>query len=728
MNRRRSQPTIRILSLFFLLVCNLSLAAQRPSTASSDGPGFTLEQVLSIPFPSGLVAAPSGARIAWVSDAEGIRNIWGAEGPDFKPRPLTSNTVEDGQELTDLQFTADGSTVVYIRGGDKNSAGEVPNPTSQANALLQQVWAIRWEGGVSKLLGEGNSALLSPKGDEVVFIHGNDLWTSSASGTAPAKPLFEARGNSKSPQWSPDGRKLAFVSMRTDHSFIALYEKGKDSIRFLAASVDRDSTPRWSPDGSQIAFIRQPGRGSDLPSALMESPDPWSIWIADVETGNAKEIWSSPRDLSGSIPRLSGPMVLQWAANRRVVFTSEQDGWNHFYSLPSSGGSPTMLTPGAFEVEQARLSPDRKFIVYSSNQGDIDRRQLWVVSVEGGPPQQLTRTPTIAWNPSITGDSKFVAYLASDAYRPAMPHVSALSAAEESGQSDKLSFALPLSPRLISPPEAMKEFPAAKLIAPVAVMFKAADGLEIHGQLFLPKTVQQGEKLPAILFMHGGPSRQMLLGWHYMYYYHNAYGMNQYLASRGYAVLSVNYRGGIGYGHEFRMAPKRGGRGASEYQDIVAAAEYLKGRPEIDASRVGLWGGSYGGYLTALGLARNSDLFAVGVDLHGVHDWSARASRFGGANAPDSGEARKIAWASSPVSAIPTWKSPVLLIQGDDDRNVAFSQMVDLVQRLRDAKVPFEQIVFPDEVHDFLLHHNWLNAYHAAADFFDRYLKGAKGK
>src|SRR3989442_14045667 len=121
--------------------------------------------------------------------------------------------------------------------------------------------------------------------------------------------------------------------------------------------------------------------------------------------------------------------------------------------------------------------------------------------------------------------------------------------------------------------------------------------------------------------MHGGPMREMLLGWHYRDYYHNSYAMNQYLASRGYMVLSVNYRSGIGYGRAFRLAPHRGARGASEYQDIVAGAKYLQSRDDVDKKRIGLWGGSYGGYLTALGLARNSDIFAAGVDFHGVHGW-----------------------------------------------------------------------------------------------------------
>jgi dipeptidyl aminopeptidase/acylaminoacyl peptidase len=219
----------------------------------------------------------------------------------------------------------------------------------------------------------------------------------------------------------------------------------------------------------------------------------------------------------------------------------------------------------------------------------------------------------------------------------------------------------------------------------------------------------------------------MMLGFHYMQYYHNAYAENQYLASRGFVVLSVNYRTGIMYGRAFREREKGGPRGAEEYQDIVAAAKYLQTLPIVDTKRIGLWGGSYGGFLTAMGLARNSDIFAAGVDFHGVHDWSARGifrSGPGGQEGglPDRAEAMRLAFESSPNASIKSWKSPVLLIQGDDDRNVDFSQMVDLVQRLREQKVPFEQIVFPDEIHDFLLWRSWVRGYKACADFFDRVL------
>ena len=257
---------------------------------------------------------------------------------------------------------------------------------------------------------------------------------------------------------------------------------------------------------------------------------------------------------------------------------------------------------------------------------------------------------------------------------------------------------------------------------PQPAIFRSTDGLELHAQLFLPSGLKPGERRPAVIFLHGGPIRQMLLGWHYMYYYSNAYAMNQYLASRGYIVLVLNYRSGVGYGRAFRMAPGRAGRGATEYQDVVAAGHYLQSRNDVDSRRIGLWGGSYGGYLTAMGLGRNSDLFAAGVDLHGVHDWPT--DNWDGKNIPP--ELTKLAHESSPVTAVGTWRSPVLFIHGDDDRNVYFTQTVDLAARLREKGISFEELIFPDEIHDFLLHKTWLAAYHAASDFFDRRFRAAE--
>jgi dipeptidyl aminopeptidase/acylaminoacyl peptidase len=177
-------------------------------------------------------------------------------------------------------------------------------------------------------------------------------------------------------------------------------------------------------------------------------------------------------------------------------------------------------------------------------------------------------------------------------------------------------------------------------------------------------------------------------------------------------------------GMEFREALNFGATGASEYNDVVGAGLYLKNRADVDPKRIGLYGGSYGGYLTALGLSRASDLFAAGVDIHGVHDWNTGIKNFiPSYNAEAHPEASKLAFQSSPMNFVDGWRSPVLFIHGDDDRNVAFSETVDLIEMLRKRNVVMEQLIFPDEIHGFLLQRSWLAAFKATSDFFGRKLK-----
>ncbi len=680
---------------------------------------FTLEQVLSSPFPSELTAAKRGSRVAWLFDAKGERNVWVADGPDFAPtaRQVTHYTGDDGQPIASVRLTPDGKTVLYARGSELNEQGDSADPDHNGHQPKQQVWAKDVDAAdAPRVLGEMGcpeegceDIEISPDGKWATWAARKKLWLASVDGKQQAKELAYIRGDPTEPKWSPDSKSIAFVSDRGDHTLIGVYDIGGQPLRYLAPSVDKDDLPRWSSDGKWIAFVKTAGTEQKEP-LIPVRPRPWAIWIADASTGQGHEVWHSgiaPRD---SLPELTENGSFSFAHDH-IVFASEQDGRNHLYSIPVAGGAPVLLTSGDFDVEDVVLSPDRERVVYSSNQNDVDRRHIWRVSVEGGQPQQaLTQGDTIEWSPVVTGDNNSIMCLGSSARSPAMPYV--LTGHDR---------------EMIARQSLPKDFPSAQLVTPQQVIFKSEDGVTLHGQLFVP-TNAENKKLPALVFMHGGPIRQMLLGFHYMDYYHDAYAMNQYLASRGYEVLSVNYRLGVMYGRDFREAPNTVWRGAAEYKDVVAAAKYLQSRPDVDSQRVGLWGGSYGGFLTAMGLAKNSDIFKAGVDFHGVHDWSVfltQRPEFGNLalRPPDMDAAVKLAWESSPDAYIETWRSPVLLIQGDDDRNVPFEQTVDLAQRLRDHHVPFEQLVFPDEIHGFLMWNSFVRAYGATADFFDRTLK-----
>lgn len=691
-----------------LLLAVLSCVCSVPALAQ--GP-FTVEQVMSAPFPTALVAAPTGARVAWVFDERGERNVWVADGPAFTGRRLTNYTGDNGQEITSLTWTPDGRTLVYVRGGGPNRAGELPNPTSEVAGVEQAVWVVPAAGGDARRIGAGSGPAVSPKGDVVAFVDRGQIWTAALSGTPAASQALRARGSARSLRWSPDGSKIAFVSGRGTHAYIGVLDVTAKAVAWVDPSFDTDSEPVWSADSRRVAFMRQPARRDRLPFFPEREGQPWSVRVADVATGEGREVWRAEDGRGSLFQGVSGARQLHWTSDDRLVFPWERTGWKLLYSVASSGGSATLLTPGAFEVEDVLLAPDGRSLVYNSNQDDIDRRHVWRVAAAGGqPPQALTRGAGIEWSAALLADNETLAFLQSDARRPAQPMIQAPGA----------------EPRELASGTVPADFPLSALVEPEAVTVVAADGMRIPAQLFKPASARPGEKLPAVAFFHGGSRRQMLLGWHYLGYYHNTYAFNQYLASRGYIVLSVNYRSGTGYGLEFREALDYGANGASEYQDVSGAALYLRGRDDVDPGRVGLWGGSYGGYLTALGLARASDLFAAGVDVHGVHDWNLVIRNFQpGYNPEARADIARRAFESSPMHFIDGWRSPVLLIHGDDDRNVPFSESVDLIEQLRARSVTVEQLVFPDEVHGFLLHQRWVRAFRLAGDFFDRHLSVA---
>ena len=678
-----------------LLVAPSSLVAQNAQKKS------TVADYLSPAYPSEVVSAAKAERIAWIAYDQGKRNVYTAAAPAFTPVRLTSFMKDDGTDLTNIEISDDGSTVAFVRGHTPNRDGWIANPSSNPDGAERAIWAAKTATpGAAWRLAEGAAPELAPDGSSVLFAKEGQIYRARVSATRPAlardrgdEPFINAWGTNSAPRWSPDGKYISFVSQRTDHSFIGLYEVATRTLKYMAPGVDFDSSPTWSPDGKRLAFIRRPGlpfgqqaqqggggiglpngplfqpqgtntgraggqgggrqggqggqgtpggqaaaagRGGgaaqgtgnpNVPAAATQVPGltratfrggyTLSLWVGDPATGDASEFWHTTPDERV----FTSINSIQWAGDH-VIFsvTRPNDEWDRWFSLPLAGPAtvaPTLLTTTNGIIEDAtslQLSKDGKTLYYTTNDGDIDRRHIWAVPTSGGAPKRVSPGNGIETMPMPLASGQRFAALTADARRPQSVGVFQLATGEQ-----KVIF-----------PTLPAAFPLAAHVEPTAVTLKAADGVEFYNQLFLPKDIKPGEKRPAMIFVHGGPVRQMLLGYHYRHFYHMAYGINQWLVSQGYVVLSVNYRSGVGYGRSFRQSPRTGGAGNTEYGDVLAAGQYLHARPDVDPKRVAIWGLSYGGVLTAQALARNSDLFAAGIDLAGVHLWGSSLDSGGG--------------------------------------------------------------------------------------------------
>lgn len=662
------------------------------------------------------VSAADAPTVAWVVHQGEQTRLRIATAPSFKPVELLVQSDRDGQPITDVRISPNGLHIAFVTGTSIAGRDDGYNPANLIVPPEATVWIIGARSGARPVkIGVGTTPVFTPDSQLLTFRRGRDLWASKVA-TTPASPTVLIPGGASfaHPIWSPTEASVLFVQDRGGWSFLGRYDLGSDRIKWLTTGVSRLSSPALSPDGKTIAYFRWPAREQNVVVDKYEN-EAVSLETMDLVTGVATVLWHSTTRAGLQIPD-DDASGLRWADDRTIIFRAEPDNWARLYAISRAGGSPRALTPPNCEVAESSLvERDRLFVVHNCR--DLDRRQISTFNIANGAERQIESTDVVFSNAVSVGNGRWVAYAGASADAPSLLRIVDVRTSAVLLSETAATFGYTY--RFSDP-------------VPKTVKLTSADGLSFSAQLFMP--AGPGAH-PAIVFAHGGPKEQMFPAFHYQGYYAYDYAINRRLAELGYMVLSVNFRSSTGYGRLFREAEGRAWREASDYKDILAAGRWLSSRPDVDPARIGIWGSSYGGFLAASALARNSDLFSAGVAVHGLFDWSRVP------NLPDRaypGKAYGVGpaqWANalkaSPVAAIDSWKSPVLLFSGDQDMSVDVLETVDLDRKLTDRGVAVRSVVLPGEAHRMIRQSSWERLWSEQIRFLDENLAhrraGARG-
>jgi dipeptidyl aminopeptidase/acylaminoacyl peptidase len=584
----------------------------------------------------------------------------------------------------------------------------------------QQVLVTDLNDGSTLVLGQGLNPIASPDGRCLAWTNGtsvlescrqkeNGQWGAFGQG----KTVFTVANGASQLAWSPDSTRLVFVSSRKTHAFVGLYKHDAKALLWLGPTVDTAMGPAWSPDGKKVAWIRLLAPPADAGRTDFGSESqPFAISVADAETGKARQVWSSVAAGFRGFPDVPGAHPLLWASDDTLLLTAESKEWLHVHAL-AMDGSLRELTPGACQVSDLALSGDRRQLYFTHNCNDLNGQQLSRVALEGGePPVLLWGGEGVAGTPVEAGGE--LLWMQSTWNTPSNP------------------YRMPLGGGTATALQIVGQSVPIALVRPEVVKFQSTDGVEVYGQLFRPPKTDK--PVPVVVSLHGGPTWEMFPAWHPVRAYAYSYGFNQYLAQQGIAVLSVNYRGGTGYGYSFRKPRGLGWVDSIEFQDVAAAALWLSKQPGIDASRMGVWGPSYGGYLTLLAMGRKDVNFRVGVDMFGLYSWTQTLTEAWDSKlflyesrTPEIPTDRsRRAFSSSPESVIQNFRGPVLAIHGDNDSNVPFDQTIELVAAMRARGFDVRELILPNEIHGFQLFRSWVQSLSEGAALLEQELLGAK--
>ncbi len=408
-----------------------------------------------------------------------------------------------------------------------------------------------------------------------------------------------------------------------------------------------------------------------------------------------------------------------WIDEHVFWFQSEASGYSHLYKINTSTGEKTQLTSGAYEVQTASLSKDKKYFYITTNAVNPGEQQFYRLSVGGGKAERIS-TMGGANQCTVSPDERHVAILNSYTNRPWELYVQE----NKFGKDGEAVNAV--HPRQITNLAMSEAFRAYPWRDPEIITFKARDGATVYARIYRPApsagvTGGAAGHKPAVIFVHGAGYLQN--AHKYWSYYYHEFMFNNLLADNGYTVLDMDYRGSAGYGRDWRTGIYRH-MGGKDLSDQVDGVQWLVQHEGVDPARIGIYGGSYGGFITLMALFTQPDVFAAGAGLRCVTDWAHYNHGYTSAilNEPftDSLAYRQ----SSPIYFAEGLKGHLLMCHGMVDENVHFQDIVRLTQRLIElGKNNWELAVYPLEDHGFVEPSSWTDEYKRIYKLFNDYLK-----
>jgi len=668
---------------------------------------ITIERIADVKYPTEQVWSPDGKHVAFLWDAAGKQDLFLAQ-PGGAPVALTDFPV-DLDILTSNITHFEWSTNDEIIFSTNNNLWTVSITTRKP---------MRMAGYASV-----SSFSLSADRAQIAYVYEGQIWVGSLTGKT-QKQLTRFT----------DGSRLAGPSFSADSNYIA-----------FTATYFSDLPEPLPFNGNRLMAIRSRTWGQRLGVVSTFSGDPVMLPTTDANFGAANRIqwgagnvvvnqWFSPDRKTREIrettvageshtvwkdydPRwwslANGPRTVTSPDGKMIAFMSDRTGWAHLYVIPldaTSEGQAKQLSKGEFGDGYAAWSPDSKSVAFAHSEvGNQQERFISIADVATGKIEHVVTARGVNYDPAFSPDGSKLAYM-----RSAVEHPQELyEVSVEAGSTPmRLTNSLPdgLNP--------------GDLTAPVAVHYPSLqDGKPVPATLMVNKNLDKTKKYPAIIWIHGSGADQNYLAWHpgaYRMYY----AACEYFAQQGYVVLTPDYRGSSGFSREWTTGAYND-LGGGETQDVNAGAIYLKTLPYVDPDRIGVWGLSYGGFMTLQSIITAPKLFAAAIDVAGVGDWetyttgnSAILGRLGATPITDPGEYDR----SAPVRHLEKIERPLMILQGTNDTNVPLWETLKVVDRLEKLGTPFDMAFFPGEIHFFRRAFVLRDAWRRSDEFFYEHL------